>query len=78
VWLRILGQIRIFFGREGPELAGDEDRAETESGLRAIRPDEVLSTQQIKNPLERTRIRTLFATVAARVSSRGSLRLKAE
>jgi integrase len=49
------------------ELAGDED-AQSDSGLRAVRPDEVLSSDEIRRLLEHAEpglYRTLFATVAA-------------
>jgi integrase len=50
------------------EIGGGEEYPGAESGLRAVRPDEVLSAAQIKKLLENSEaglFRTLFATVAA-------------
>ena len=54
--------------REVAELGDDDEYQESESGLRAVRPDEVLSAEHIKRLLENSQpglFRTLFATVAA-------------
>ena len=54
--------------REVAEVTTDADRPESGQGLRAVRPDEVLTVQEIRRLLEHAEPglhRTLFATVAA-------------